>query len=156
MSLACSAALRNLTSSVTILTYTNDTDNALIAQALAKFGDGTNNLCGTGGDYEFKILYGSNIFQPNPQKITFDTSTRAAVSTEQIVIPRGQTITLQVKSPNVADTSVWVSCCLYDAGDSSLGDELESLEILYTTMRAQLNVYDARTYPGGGLYPYRL
>jgi hypothetical protein len=119
VSLSCSTAIRNLTSQVQTLQYTNNTDDAMVCQVVMYLGDGVNDLDGSGGDYELTIQFGDQVNMPDPQLVYFSTSTRASIFTEQFVLPIGQTVTTKIKSPNVADTSVYTHACIYEVSELS-------------------------------------
>ena len=107
---------RNLTSIVTVLTDTPSVADPILCQGLIMLGDGTKNLDGTGGNFEFTVSVGGQIVQPNPQVVNFDTSVRAGVWTGVFPVPANQEVLLRVKSPNAADTDVDVTAYLYDVG----------------------------------------
>lgn len=146
-----------MTTQKTVFTYTNTGTDVLICQAIAKIGDGSDDLDGTGGEFEWTMLLGGNTVQPEPQWITFSTETRSAAFTEQFPLPVGDSVTFKLKSPNVADTSVWVRVCLYEVGVESIRDELAAIQSQLTsilvTMRNTTNVYDDTHSPGSGVYP---
>ena len=70
------------------------------------------------------LSYGGVPIQPDPQLVWFDTVTQGCAITEQFVIPVGQTITVIFKSPNAADSNVWVRFCLFEVGVESIRDDL--------------------------------
>lgn len=143
---------------MTILTYENTGDDAMVCQIVSLLGDGTDDLDGTGGEFELTLLFGGNTNQPDPQLITFSTATRASVFTEQFPLPVGETVTAKIKSPNPADTNVMVHTCIYEVGVESIRDELaamqESLDAINVNLRSTHNVYDGTGGSGGaGVYP---
>lgn len=142
---------------MTILEYENTGTDAMVCQILAKFGDGVSDLDGTGGDFELTLMFGSNACQPDPQLVRFSVSTTASVLTEQFPLPVGETVTAKIASPNAADSSVYVHCCIYEVGVESIRDELEamqeSLDGITIALRTTKNVYDDTNSPGGGVYP---
>jgi hypothetical protein len=91
-------------------------------------GDGVNDLDGSGGEFEYTMMLDSNTLQPDPQLIWFNTQTRANAFTEQFVLPRGATVIFKLKSPNAADTSVWVRVCIYEVGIFSILDDLDYIK----------------------------
>ena len=104
---------RDLTSEVTVLTHTPNTAAPTMCQGLVKFGDGTKNLDGSGGLFEFGILIGSQTVQPAPVSIQFSTAARAGVWTAPMPIPANTAVVLKAKSPNAADSDVDVTAYLY-------------------------------------------
>ena len=102
-----------------MLQYTNNTDEAMICQIVAHLGDGTNDLDGSGGDFELTLQFGSQTNMPDPQLVYFNTAGRASVFTEQFVLPVNETVTARIRSPNAADTAVWTYCCIYEVTDLS-------------------------------------
>ena len=91
----------------------------IVAQALIKLGDGaTNILDGTGGNFEVQIEVSdasyTYVVQPNPQVITFDTSTRAGFWTKPFSVKEDDTVTIKLLSPNAADTGVDYTVEIYD------------------------------------------
>ena len=117
-------------------------------------GDGVKDLDGTGGEFEFTMLLGSQTVQPDPQLIWFSTATRAAVFTEQFPLYIGETVTLKIKSPNAADTDVNVHACIVEVGVESIRDDLETI---IANQSQVLNVFDERPVPLNtatvGVYP---
>ena len=97
-----------------MLEYENSGDDIMVCQCVVRLGDTVNALDGTGGDFELTLQFGSNVNQPNPQLVYFGTDTRASVFTEQFPLPINETVTLKIKSPNAADTSVWTQACIYE------------------------------------------
>jgi hypothetical protein len=114
-----------------------------------ELGDGSDDLDGTGGEFELTMLFGSHVNQPDPQTITFSIAAQASVFTEQFPLPIGETVTFKVKSPNPADSSVYVHCCIYEVGVESIRDELAAI---LAEMRRTTNVYDETGVPGSGVY----
>lgn len=160
-SLYCEGALYNLTTQQTVLSFTNTNTSSYIAQIVMFLGNGTNDLDGTGGTFELTLQFGSQVNQPDPQYVTFSTATRASVFTEQFPLAIGQTVYAKIKSPNAADTSVWVQCCIFEVGVESIRDDLttitSSLSDLSDDVGAMLaesrivtNVYD-NTGSGSGV-----
>ncbi len=105
---------RDLTSIVTVLTDTPNASRPVLCQGIIYFGDGTKNLDGTGGLFEFTITIGGQTIQSNPQIIDFTTEVRASVWTMQFPVPTNAEVILRVKSPNGADTDVDIVAYLYD------------------------------------------
>ena len=91
----------------------------MICQILVYLGDGTNDLDGSGGDFELTIQFGNQTNMPDPQIMAFSTAARASVFTEQFVLPVNETVTTKIKSPNAADTGVWTHACIYEVTDLS-------------------------------------
>ena len=81
---------------------------------LIKLGDGTKNLSATGGAFQLKITVGGQTVQPSPQTVTFSTAVRSMVWTVPFPVVTGDTVVLQVLSPNAADSDVDVTAYLYD------------------------------------------
>lgn len=106
----------NLTSLITVLTHTPSVMK--LCRGHIKLGDGSKNLDGSGGDFEFTISIGGQTIQPNPQTITFGTEVRSAVWTVDFMVPANEEVILKVKSPN-ADVDVDVTAYLYDIGVSA-------------------------------------
>ncbi len=119
MWLSCSGAVRNITSQTTAISYTNSSDEIQICQGIVRLGDGVNNLDGTGGDFELTLQFGDRVTQPDPQLIYFSTAVQANIFTTQFPLPINETVTLKIKSPNTADTSVWVHACVYEVSEIS-------------------------------------
>lgn len=145
-SLYCEGALYNLTTQQTVLSFTNTNTSPYIAQIVVFFGNGTNDLDGTGGTFELTLQFGNQVNQPDPQYITFSTAVRASVFTEQFPLAVGQTVYAKVKSPNAADTNVWVRACIFEVGVESIRDDLsdiaDGLEALRVGSRTITNVYN--------------
>lgn len=146
----------DITSQATIMSYTNDGDEILLLQGVVILGDGTDDLDGTGGEFELTFMFGSNTNQPDPQIIYFSTATRASVFTEQFPLAINETVTFKIKSPNAADTSVYIHCTLYEVGVESIRDDLLSILV---ESRVVTNVYDTTggaTGSGSGVVPSTL
>jgi hypothetical protein len=111
--------VRDLTSQVTTLTYTNSADDVLICQGVVYLGDGVNDLDGSGGDFELTLQFGQQINQYDAQLVRFSTAVRASVFTEQFPLPVNESVTFKIKSPNATDTSVWTHATLYEVSDLS-------------------------------------
>jgi hypothetical protein len=131
-------------------------------------GDGVNDLDGTGGEFELTMLLGSQVVQPDPQLIWFNTATRSAVFTEQFPLYVGETVTLKVKSPNAADNSVYVRACIVEVGVESIRDDLARIlakqnrvlnvwdeSAIRSSSLASLGANFETTRRGEGVYPRR-
>lgn len=119
------------------------------------FGDGTKNLDGSGGNFEFTMELGNQTNQPDPQIIYFSTATRASVFTEQFPLYMNETVVIKVKSPNAADSDVYVHACILEVGVESIRDDLA---LILASLRTVKNVYDDTGGTGGessarGVYP---
>ena len=119
----------------------------MVCQCVVRLGDGVNALDGSGGDFELTLQFGSNVNQPNPQLVYFSTDTRASVFTEQFPLPINETVTLKIKSPNAADTSVWTQACIYEVYES-VKDEVDTIIAQLAAGNIIQNVYDET----GGVY----
>ena len=126
-----------------MLTYQNTSDEVMICQIVAHFGDGINDLDGSGGDFELTLQFGDQVNMPDPQLIAFSSSTQASVFTEQFVLPINETATAKIKSPNAADTSVWTHCCIYEVSTPA------KMSYATSTDEIIMNIYD----DPGGVYP---
>ena len=121
----------------------------LVCQIITQLGDGVNDLDGSGGNFEHTLQFGSQVVEPDPQLIYYSSATRAAVFTEQFPLPVGGTVYAKIKSPNAADTAVWVRSCIYEVGVESIRDELALIiSRLGTTV-----VSTPQSGTGGGVYP---
>lgn len=143
----------DLTSQVTILTDTPDASKNTLCQAYAEFGDGTKNLDGTGGFFQFTLTVGGITVQPNPTIIQFDTSARSAVWTNQFSVPANTEVIWKVLSPNSADSDVDVTTYLYNVApnEDSIIESTLSLEHILRILLSR-NALKAR---GGGDSPIR-
>jgi len=101
----------------------------MVCQILMAIGDGVNDLDGSGGSFELYLSFGSRPVQPSPQKITFSTDAACSVFTEQFPLPVGESVTAKIKSPNAADTSVYIHCCIYEVGVESIRDDIAALMV---------------------------
>ena len=152
MWLRCSTAVRDLTSQVTVLEYHNTISEIMICQGMIHLGDGTNDLDGSGGDFELTLMFGSQTNQPDPQLVYFSSATRSSVFTVQFPLPINETVTFKLKSPNAADTSVWTHACIYEAGVQSLRDDMMTIMAMITAGTTIQNVYDETARMFGGVY----
>ena len=110
---------------------------------MIRLGNSVYSLDGTGGDFELTLQFGDNVNQPNPQLVYFGTDTRATVFTEQFPLPINETVTLKIKSPNAADTSVWIQACIYEVYAKSKMSSIAS-----TDSNTIVNTYNT----SGGVY----
>jgi len=139
---------RDLTSSVTVLTDTPNASSPMMCQGLIMLGDGSKDLSGTGGDFEFVITVNGQTVQPSPQVVNFSTDIRASVWTGAFPVPANVEVVIKVKSPNAADSDVDVTAYLYDlmpVGDASgrvdLGEWLgTAVTVSATTAKPQVDV----------------
>lgn len=146
----CTAAVLNITSQVTTVTYTNNEADVLVCQGRISLGDGADDLDGTGGEFELTMTLGGQTVQPDPQLIWFSTATRSAVFTEQFPLYIGETVTLKIKSPNAADTSVYVRACIIEVGVESIRDDIARLLV---ELGRPVNVFpDTGGGAGAGVY----
>lgn len=104
---------RDLTSFVTVLTHTPNASSPMLCQAYIVFGDGSKDLSGAGGFFQFVMTIDGQTVQASPEIATFGTEVRASIWTSQFPVPANAEVVLQVKSPN-ADTDVDVTASIYD------------------------------------------
>ena len=109
---------------------------------MVRLGDGVNSLDGSGGDFELTLQFGQNTTQPNPQLVYFSTDTECTVFTQQFPLPINETVTLKIKSPNAADTSVWTQACIYEVYAKS------KMSFAVSDSNTIVNTYDTT----GGVY----
>lgn len=155
----------DLTSQATAITYKNNTDDVLICQGMIYMGGSGDDLDGAGGEFEFTMTLGDHTVQPDPQLIWFGTATKTNVFTEQFPLYVGETVTFKIKSPNAADTSVYVRACIIDVGVESIRDDLATVlsrlkvvnvfdEVTVSADNlAAVGVVPQRTGRGEGVYP---
>lgn len=125
----------------------------MVCQAMCYLGDGSKNLDGSGGDFEFTLQFGSQVNQPNPQIIYFSTATRTSVFTEQFPLYTGETVYVKIKSPNAGDTDVNVRVCLVEVGVESIRDDIEVIDANVDTILERIgsnttNVFDGSSSSG--------
>lgn len=106
---------RDLTSLVTCLTHTPSASKHTRCQGLFFFGDGSDDLDGSGGDFEFVVTVGGQTVQPSPETVHFGTEVRSSAPTTSFPVPANAEVILRAKSPNGADTDVDVTAYLYQA-----------------------------------------
>lgn len=100
-----------------VLTYTTSF-NARVFGHIA-LGDGTDDLNGSGGDFEVKMTVAGNVVQSNPLTFTVPSGdTRIILPIPDVYAPSGSAVTFTVTSPDSSDTSVDVS--VYLAADLDL------------------------------------
>ena len=155
--ITCTTADRDLTSQVTVFTYTNATGQDLIAMGIVSLGDGSKDLDGSGGTFELTLELGGQSVQPDPQLIFFSTAGRAMTFTEQFTLYDGETVNFKVKSPNAADTDVTVKACLIETGSEDTRTDLDAiiaaLAILAASQQRVKNVYGADISTAEGVIP---
>lgn len=110
---------RNLTSLTTVLTHTPNASEATLCQALVELGDGTKNLDGTGGNFQFVITVGGQTLQPSPRTVAFSTAGRSAWVSDPFLVPANAEVVVSALSPNGADTDVDVTARLLEVGVAS-------------------------------------
>lgn len=118
----------DLTSLVTVLTNTPDANAPTLCQAYIALGDGTDDLDGSGGDFEVTITIGGQTLEPDPQTVTFSTAARAAIFTAAFPVPANEEVIVKIKSPNAGDTDVDITAYLYEVSalqPVTLGRQLE-------------------------------
>jgi len=103
---------------------------------------------------EMTLGFGGQTNQPNAQYVSFDTTTRSSIFTQQFPLPVGQSVTFKVKSQNASDSSVWIRACLYEVGVESIRDDLEDiiddLTALFARSQVLVNTYDTTGAAGKG------
>jgi hypothetical protein len=119
--LSTTTANRNLFAGATCYTGTPDANNARLCFAMIKFGNGTNDLDGSGGTFNIVVSVGGQRWQADEDYL-FGNSLRAAIQTFAFLVPANNTLTIDVTSPNAADTAVSVSVVL--AADPLVRTEL--------------------------------
>lgn len=107
----------NLTTTQTVLTDTPSADDDLICQIRAALGDGTDDLDGSGGGFEFTLMVGGQTMNGGPETVIFGTATRALVQTPPFNVKAGDQVLFKVKSPNAADTDVDVVATLFEVSE---------------------------------------
>lgn len=111
----------NLYAGATVLSHTVVTGS--LVQIVLRLGDGTKNLCGTGGDYTVVVTVGGQTIQPSPALWNFSTAVRSSIILPPMSVGAGLAVTVAVTSPNAADTDVDVTAVLNDIqpvlGDAS-------------------------------------
>lgn len=133
--------MRDITSAVQCHTYTNTDTEVVTCQASVTFGNGSDDLDGSGGEFELTLDIGSSPVMPDTQYVWFGEVSRAIVYSRQFTLPVGETASISVKSPNSADTSVWVKACIYEIGIESLRTDISSevTEIIGSVVAAGYN-----------------
>ena len=134
-----------MTTQSTVFSYDNAYNEHIICQIVVYIGDGVNDLDGSGGDFELTLILGDFTVQPEPQLIYFDATTQSSVFTEQFPLRNDQTVTAKLKSPNAADTSVYVKTCIYETGIQSIQEQLD-----YISSRLSTTTITTTGGSGGG------
>ena len=159
---------------MTILSYVNTGTEAIVCQGRVLIGNGIDDLDGTGGEFELTLNTGTYTLQPNTQFVFFEVGpTSGSVMTESFYLGVGDTVTFSMKSPNAADTSVWVRACIYEVAVQTLRDDLTSILADVSTLAASVasltttvdgvdsqlksvrNIYVSKGLPGIGVYPIK-
>lgn len=139
--ISCTTADRDLTSQVSVFSYTNSTGQDLLVMGIVSFGDGSKDLDGSGGDFELTLEIGGQTVQPEPQLIRFSTDVRAMTFTERFTLYDTEAVEFKVKSPNAADTDVTVKACLIETGSHDARTDLDQILVdVAAISSAQLNV----------------
>lgn len=102
----------DLTSTVTVLTHTPDPTGMRRCQGIIALGDGTDDLDGSGGDFEITVLIGGATYNGGPQSVTIGTESRTIIQTTEFSVPANSEVVIRVRSPNAADTNVDVTAYL--------------------------------------------
>ena len=142
--ISTTTADRDLTSQVSVFSYTNSTGQDLLVMGVVSFGDGSKDLDGSGGTFELTLEVGGQTVQPDPQLIQFSTAVRAMTFTHVFTLYDGDTAEFKVKSPNAGDTDVTVTASLIETGSHDTRTDLNQIitDIAAISI-AQANVLNA-------------
>ena len=144
-----------MTTQQTVFSYDNAYNEHSICQIVVYIGDGVNDLDGSGGDFELTLILGDFTVQPEPQLIYFDATTQSSIFTEQFPLRNDQTVTVKLKSPNAADSAVYVRACIYEIGIQSIRAKLDYIasRVATTTISTTGGSASGGTSgAGGGVY----
>jgi len=124
----------DLTSQETVLTHIPSATLPMACRGLILFGDGTDNLDGSGGDFEATVTLtspgGSPVeytIQPDPQTLAYSVAVTSGIFTVAFDVPPNHTVKLKVKSPNAGDTDVDVTAYLFDVAPFALASAMGAL-----------------------------
>lgn len=109
----------DLTSIQTVLTDTPDVTNPMLCQILLAIGDGSKDLDASGGTFEITININGVPLQPSPTTQYFAAVARVMWWSDPFPVPANMAVTIQLESPNGADTDVDVTAYLYEVGVSA-------------------------------------
>lgn len=104
----------DLTSAVTVLTHTPSATESRLCRLHVALGDGTKNLDGTGGSFQFTIKLDGIALLGAAVPATLGATTRAIWISEPFTVIAGSEVKLDILSPNAADTDVDVTARLFD------------------------------------------
>ncbi|HEC61776.1 MAG TPA: hypothetical protein ENI27_05920 [bacterium] len=144
---------RDLTSQVAILTNTPSATVNMVCQGYVEFGDGTKNLDGTGGSFQFTITVGGQTVEPDPQRVQFSTAVRAAAWTGQFVVPANKEVVWKILSPNGGDTDVDVTAYLFDVSPITVDETVEGTLTQAQVLRLILSRFAGLASGGGTTAP---
>jgi hypothetical protein len=107
------ANLNLFTGPITVLTHTPSATKNILCQGVIHFGDGVDDLDGTGGNFELTITVGGQTIEPSPQIVTFSTAVRTMAFTTAFPVLANAEVIIRAKSPNADDDDVDVTAYLY-------------------------------------------
>ena len=112
--LSTTTALYDLTFNSEVLLVTVDGSNPRYAKVIIVIGDVGNPLDGSGGDFIFDLYIDDVLHDGNSQIKTLGGVTEAVFISNELIIPTGVPLRIEVASPNAGDTNVRVVAAVYD------------------------------------------
>jgi hypothetical protein len=122
------------TAYIVCLTHTPSTVEAMHCQGVLFLGDGAKDLDGTGGAFKTRVTIGSQESVEKTHTLTA-ANTQAWIKTDKFLVKANTAVTIEVLSPNAADTDVDVTAYLYDMDPSAITNDDDVLTTLATTPR---------------------
>jgi len=95
------------------------------------------NLDGTGGDFEVTLTVGTQV---NVYPFTLDAETDTYFKTHNFIIPSNNIVSVELKSPNVADTAIDLTTTLYDLSTTNTIKKTNDADFDLTTQQTILTV----------------
>lgn len=125
---------RDISSYIVCLTHTPSTVEAMHCQGILDLGVGAKLLDGTGGTFKTRVTIGAQEGVEKSHLLTA-ANTGAWIKTDKFLVPANEEITIEVLSPNGADSDVKVVGYLYDMDPLAVTPNLNVLSSPATTVR---------------------
>ncbi|TWU39482.1 hypothetical protein [Novipirellula artificiosorum] len=110
----------DLAAGATVLTHV--VPETRVCSVSIRLGDGVKDLDGNGGDFEVTVFIDDNAWLGGPDLQELGSEPRALLQTQSFVVLAGEEVSVQIKSPNVADTDVAVAVSLVSEETASVLD----------------------------------
>lgn len=130
----------DLTSIAAVLSHTPDASNDQYVDITLRLGTVAKPLDGSGGKFQITVTIGDYVVQTSPQAYEFGTVATASPPTSRgHFVAAGEVVTIDVLSPNSADTDVTVTAILSQETTTGGGGTSVSVgEILTANIKSEV------------------